>query len=769
MTPNRKQEKPASGKKSVRADQIVVFGVVQGVGFRPFIFRKAKELGLKGWVQNAGFGVAIHIEGKDESADAFLTSLKKAPPPLVQIERIDRKPSSVKGFRGFTIRKTREGESFVFISPDISTCQECHEEIRNPGERRYVYPFTNCTNCGPRYTIVHSLPYDRPQTTMAGFPMCLDCSREYNDPRDRRHHAQPIACPVCGPRVTLKKGGSRRIIQGGIPEAARLIKKGNILAVKGLGGFHLVCDPFSPRAVTRLRSIKARRVKPLALMARNIGVVKRFAEIDAAEKQLLLGPRRPIVLLKKKNDLPLIAPYLDEMGFMLPYTPLHYLLLQDIELIVATSSNSKDAPIMKDEEEGIRDLCDFILTHDRPIAMRADDSVVKIVAGEPLFVRRARGFVPYPQSVPEDLRSNSPLLALGGELKATVSVYKKGYVVTSQFLGDLDDYRNVGYFEETVRHLQHLFDIKPEAVISDLHPDFRTTRFAEKMGIPHFQVQHHFAHILAPMLEHGYPTGKKVLGVAFDGYGYGDDGTAWGGEFLLADYHDYKRMAYFTPVPLPGGDLAARQPWRMALAYLYTCFGSIMPNLPALENIDAGKRDMILQMIEKGIRSPLTSSCGRLFDAVSYLLGTSPQAMEFEAEAAMRLEAAADPGILDSYPYSISKDGPPYVISFSPLFEQMLKDLEHRESVSRISGRFHNTLVAVIKHLALLARKKYGIDTVVLGGGVFLNIKLLEKTMEMLKRNRFRILKPRLYSPNDESLSLGQIAFGLQRLKGSED
>ncbi len=757
---------PRTYKKAEgRAIRVIVFGVVQGVGFRPFIFREAQRFGLKGWVKNAGFGVEIHLESeRSDSLDAFLDSLRTKPPPLARIEKIETAPAKPTGCTGFGIRRTRKGGSFVFISPDISTCPDCLEEIGTPGERRFRYPFTNCTNCGPRYTIVRSLPYDRPQTTMADFPMCPDCLREYNDPFDRRHHAQPIACPTCGPRVTLREARSGRVIPKGLAEASKLIRRGKILAVKGLGGFHLVCDPANARAVGRLRKIKARKTKPLALMASDVRTVERYAIIGAGEKAMLLDARRPIVLLRKRRDIPLIAPGLDEMGFMLAYTPLHHLLLEGLGLIVATSSNSKDAPIMKDEEEGIRGLADFILTHDRPIAMRADDSVMKIAGGEPLFVRRARGFVPYPQPVPEGIRSNRTLLALGGELKATVSVYKNGYVVTSQFLGDLDDYRNVGYFEETVRHLRHLFDIDPDAVVTDLHPDFRTTRIAEKMGIPHFRVQHHFAHVLAPLLEHGIGPGTTVLGVAFDGYGYGEDGEAWGGEFLLADYRRYERLARLRPVPLPGGDLAAGEPWRMLLAYLTDAYGPDIPEVGPLLAIPEPKRRTVLEMIRRGVRSPLTSSCGRLFDAVSYLCGLAPRKIEYEAEAAMALEAAARDSTRASYPFSIVETERPAEISFGPTFRAIVGDLRSGRPVSIISAKFHNTLASAISRTAAKARKGHGTETVVLVGGVFLNRRLLEQTTRLLEKDGFRVLRPKLYSPSDESLSLGQIAYGLAHL-----
>jgi hydrogenase maturation protein HypF len=770
---------PRTAKGRRRAARLTVFGVVQGVGFRPYVYRLARGLGLDGWVANAGSGVEIHIEGPAAVVrDEFPAALRRRLPPLAVIERLDVAPAPVSNAAGFEIRKTRRSRGFVFISPDIATCDDCVEEIETPGGRRYRYAFTNCTNCGPRYTIVRGLPYDRPRTTMAGFPMCPDCRREYEDPLDRRHHAQPIACPACGPRLTLRDARTGRKIRGGIPEAAALIRAGKILAVKGLGGFHLVCDPHDRKAVARLRRAKQRRTKPLALMARDLDVVGRFAAPTPDERRMLLSPRRPIVLLAKTADIPLIAPGLDETGVMMPYTPLHRLLLQDLGLVVATSSNPKDAPIIKDENEdaGLRKLCDAVLTHDRPIAMRADDSVVKVVSGRPLFVRRARGYVPYPQAVPGELRSDRALVALGGELKDTISLYKDGYVVTSQFLGDLDDYRNFGYFEETLGHLLRLFDAKPAAVVTDLHPDFRTTRYAAGMGLPHYRVQHHFAHVLAPLLEHGHVPKRPVLGVALDGYGYGEDGTAWGGEFLLADYRGFERFARLEPVALPGGDMAAREPWRMAVAYLERAYGRGapgrsgrpgLPDLPALAKIGRRRVAAVLSMVRGGVRSPLASSCGRLFDAVSFLAGASPERLEFEAEAAMRLEALAEKGYRGVYPVSIADAAPgrPAEVSFAPLVRAVVRDLGKGTPAAVVAARFHDSLSRTIVRVAERARRVRGTTEVALAGGVFLNRRLVERTEKRLAAKGFRVFRPLAYSPNDESLSLGQIAWGLAKLR----
>jgi hydrogenase maturation protein HypF len=502
-------------------------------------------------------------------------------------------------------------------------------------------------------------------------------------------------------------------------------------------------------------------------MARDLAAAEKLARVGPAERDLLLSPRRPIVLLRKRRDIPLIAPGLDEVGVMLPYTPLHRLLLEEIGLVVATSSNAKDAPIIKDESEGVRALCDAVLTHDRPIAMRADDSVVKAVRGRPVFVRRARGYVPAPQPVPAALRAERDLVALGGELKVTVSLYKKGYVVTSQFLGDLDDYRNAGYFEETLAHLLRLFDARPAAVVTDLHPDFRTTRFAARMGLPHYRVQHHHAHVLAPLLEHGLVPRRRVLGVALDGYGYGSDGTAWGGEFLLADYDGFERFARFEAVPLPGGDLAAREPWRMALAWLDRAFGEDIPDVKALRRIGRARREAVLRLARSGLRSPLASSCGRLFDAVSFLAGTAPERMEFEAEAAMRLEAAADRADRGSYRTELLDRGPgrPLEVSLAPLVRGLARDLGRGVPVPVVAAKFHDALAKAIVRVAERSRQAHGTEEVALAGGVFLNRRLLSSAERRLESAGFRVLRPVAYSPNDESLSLGQIAWGLARLR----
>jgi len=753
---------------SQKAYRLLVRGTVQGVGFRPFIFRLATSLGFSGYVKNIGQGVEIHLEAEQADFEAFLRGLRSEAPPLARIESVDYQEAQPLGLKSFLIEHSSQEESFVFIAPDIATCEECLKEIEKPEERRYRYPFTNCTNCGPRYTIVKGLPYDREKTTMARFKMCPECQREYEDPRDRRYHAQPIACPRCGPQIVLIESRTGKTISESLDEAIKLIKKGKIIAIKGLGGFHLVGDATNPRAVTRLRKIKQRKTKPLALMAKNLETIKMYARLNAEEKKWLISSRRPILLLTKKRDLAGISPGIDTFGLMLPYTPLHYLITREIPLIIATSSNRKDAPIIKDRDEIKPELCDFILNHNREIAMRADDSVMKVVNGRPLFFRRARGFVPFPQPVPESLKAEKQILAVGGELKNTISIYKNGYIITSQFLGDLDDYENFDYFQETLSHLKKLFSFSPEIVVSDLHPDFRSTRFARRLGIPHLQIQHHFAHTLAPLIEHQIQPRERVLGVSFDGFGLGQDGQAWGGEFLLAEYSDYVRYAHFDYVPLPGGDMAAKEPWRMALVYLRKAFGPNIPVLKPLKQIPRIKQKSIWQMMESGLNSPLTSSAGRLFDAVSFLCGLAPCRIEYEAEAPSLLEAAAarcQEKIKKGYHFSLLNKSLPYKLDFRETIQEIVSDLKKEVKPEIIALKFHLTLVQSIVEVAEQARKEEGLKRIVLTGGVFLNRLLTEKTERLLQKKGFSVLRPTFYSPNDESISLGQIAYVLNRLK----
>ena len=748
---------------TMQSSKITVCGTVQGVGFRPFVFRLAKQFDLAGYVKNTGTGVEIVIEDHGSlPITEFLKRLQSEKPPLVSIDRIKVIEVPSLGLNNFQIESSTDEESFVFIAPDIATCPDCTEELLNPNDRRYLYPFINCTNCGPRYTIIETLPYDRPKTTMKIFEMCNECKKEYENPLNRRFHAEPIACPKCGPQIQIVDSKKRETITGGIDIAADFIKAGKIVALKGIGGFHLLCDPHNILAVKRLRKAKYRRRKPFALMAKDIETVSRYAHIDYAERDLLLSPRRPIVLLTRKfNKLPdPIAPFMNNIGIMLPYTPLHTILLDKLEIVVATSANHRDSPILKVEDEGVYDLCDLVVTHNRPINMRCDDSVLKVINEKPLFLRRARGYVPESLEVPDFLKVKGQILAVGAELKNTISIYKDGFIITSQYTGDIKDYRNFKYFLEVISHFGQLFTFNPNYVALDLHPDFQSTRYGETLKIPHIQVQHHFAHVLACMLEHNVNPDEKVLGVSLDGMGLGDDGKIWGGEFLLADYLSYKRIAHLKSLPQPGGDLAVKEPFRMAISYFLDAFGERLPTFDALQNIDRSKIKTIVNAIKGQVNSPLTSSCGRLFDAVAAILGVAPLQAEFESEAPMRLEAVADPQVEESYNFNFNNSE----IDLSPMVKQIVSEINHYD-VSYIAGKFHNTLARIIFEVAVFSHSHFSTSTVALCGGVFLNGLLLKKTEDILLKNNFRVLRPIKFSPNDESISLGQLAHTLAKLK----
>jgi hydrogenase maturation protein HypF len=748
---------------TMQSSKITVRGTVQGVGFRPFVFRLAKQFGLAGYVKNTGTGVEIVLEDHGSlPITEFLRRLQSEKPPLVSIDHIKVAESSSIGFDNFGIESSSQEECFVFIAPDIATCPDCAAELLNPSDRRYLYPFINCTNCGPRYTIIETLPYDRTKTTMKTFEMCGECKKEYENPIDRRFHAEPIGCPKCGPQIKIVDSKTREIIIGGIDIVADFIKTGKIVALKGIGGFHLLCDPHNISAVKKLREVKCRSRKPFALMAKDIETILSHAHVNYSEREFLLSPRRPIVLLKQKsNTLPdSVAPFMNNVGIMLPYTPLHTILLNKLEIVVATSANHRDSPILKVEEEGVYDLCDLVVTHNRPINMRCDDSVLEVINEKPLFLRRARGYVPESFEVPDFLKVKEQILALGGELKNTISIYKDGFIITSQYTGDLKDYRNFKYFREVISHFEQLFTFKPDFVVSDLHPDFQSTRYAETLKISHIKVQHHFAHVLACMLEYNVNPDEKVLGVSLDGMGLGDDRKVWGGEFLLANYLSYKRIAHLKTLPQPGGDLVVKEPFRMSISYLLDTFGETFPTIDTFQNIDQSKIKTIVNAIKAGVNSPLTSSCGRLFDAVAAILGVAPLQVEFEGEAPMRLEAIADPYIEESYDFNFNNSE----IGLSPMIRQIISEINHND-VSHIAGKFHNTLAKVICKAALISRSHFSVRTVVLCGGVFLNGLLLKKTEDMLSKNNFRVLRPVKFSPNDESISLGQLAHTLAKLK----
>jgi len=744
----------------MNALSINVRGTVQGVGFRPFVYRIATEAGLHGFVRNTPAGVEIRVEGEN-GLRSFLDRLRRELPPLARIDDMRVRKVRPLFLSGFRIDTTRDGGSTVFAPADLFMCDACRAELQDPKDRRYRYPFINCTNCGPRYTLLLGLPYDREKTTMRVFPMCPDCQTEYESPSSRRFHAEPNACPTCGPVITfvdfslpaqqppphplLGKEGATEI-----EKTVASIREGRIVALKSLGGFHLVCDPFQPAAVARLRELKRRARKPLALMARDATVIEKLAYVSAAELDMLASPQRPVVLLRKKKEIDGLSPGLDTYGIMLPYTPLHSLLVQEIPLVVATSANERESPILKDEGEEVTNLADCMLTHNRPIANRCDDSVVRVCRGGPLFLRRARGYVPDPLWLP-DIREQKSIIALGAEMKNTVTLLKDGYLITSQYLGDMEDARNLAYMDEALERFRELFSADPALVCCDLHPRFTTTRLAERTGKPLIRVQHHIAHVFAVMAEHGLDPRGSYLGVAFDGLGYGEDGCIWGGEFFALNDGTPQQRWHFRYVPQPGGDLAAREPWRMAMSYLRDATGEI-PRVGVLQNIPEAKSRAVARALEVGINAPLTSSVGRLFDAVAALVGVAPDTMDYEAEAPMRLECAVEPSEQGVYSFSIAGEE----IDVREMIREILRS---GEPPGVVAAKFHNTVASITAGLAEVCRERYGISSVLLSGGVFLNAALLERTLTMVEQKGFTVRYPRRFSPGDEAISVGQALY----------
>ncbi|MFA5802987.1 MAG: carbamoyltransferase HypF, partial [Thermoleophilia bacterium] len=626
--------------------RLLVKGVVQGVGFRPFVYQLAHKHGLAGFVLNTGEGVEIEVEGELKDLEAFRYGIKHSAPPRAAVDSISPRIMHVQGDSEFVIKPSLEKpDLFQLVSPDIATCDECAAELFDPADRRFRYPFTNCTNCGPRFTIIEDMPYDRPKTTMNKFIMCPQCQAEYDNPNNRRFHAQPNACPVCGPKLTFVKGEGEQAIE----QAIAMLKEGKIVAVKGLGGFQLACDAENENAVGRLRTRKRRYGKPLAVMMANLEEVEEFCEVHATERDLLMSPERPIVLLKQKPKNTLassIAPNNNYLGVMLPYTPLHHLLMYDSGLVlVMTSGNLSEEPIAAENEEGIRRLehiADGYLLHDRDIYSRYDDPVVRVVDRHVVMVRRARGYAPYPVHLP--FKAKKEILAVGGELKSTFCLLKDAYAFVSQHLGDLENMETFEHFENTLELYEQLFRVKPEIIACDMHPEYFSTKFAHSLGIePLVEVQHHHAHIVSCMVENH--VRDKVIGVAFDGTGYGTDGTIWGGEFLIADWKGFTRAAHLRPFRLPGGDVAVEKPYRTAFSYLYTIFGDEYEklDLPFKKRLDPVETEIMKKQVKKGLLSPMTSSAGRLFDAVSALIGVRDE-IEFEGQAAIDLEMQSDEG-----------------------------------------------------------------------------------------------------------------------------
>ena len=750
---------------------IEITGIVQGVGFRPYIYRLAVESNLAGFITNTAAGVSIEVEGPKEAVERFLARLPQEAPPLARITNLvvtERPPNHDQGFR---ILPSRSGEErHVLISPDVATCKDCLDELFSPTDRRFRYPFINCTNCGPRYSIVHDIPYDRAKTSMAVFPMCPDCQREYDDPLNRRFLAQPNACWNCGPRLELWDSEGRPLAcPDPAARAAELLAAGEIVAVKGLGGFHLAVDAMQEASVARMRERKRRVDKPFAVMAANPECLEEFCHLYEVSRALLLSPEHPIVLLRKKLPERLaaaVAPFNRDLGVFLPYTPLHHLLFagQRFTALVMTSGNISEEPIAIDNLEAsrrLRGLADYFLVHNRSILVRSDDSVVRVEGQRPRQVRRSRGYVPAPVFLQEEL---PPVLAVGGELKDTICLTRGREAFLSQHIGDLENLESYKFFESTVAGLERILEIEPKLLAYDLHPDYFSTRWAlAQEGLERVGVQHHHAHIASCMAENHLEG--RVIGFALDGTGYGLDGNIWGGEVLVAEYGEFQRLAHLDYVRMPGGAAAIAEPRRMAVSYLFHHFGRDFWGLdvPFMGRLDRSRTETLLRLIESGAHSPLTSSCGRLFDAVAALAGIREQ-VNYEAQAAIELEAALEEGSGEKgFPCAIRGEGDGWVIDTRPMFLALIEDLREGVPTGRISFRFHLGFVDVLARTAELVRGRTGLERVCLSGGSFQNCFLLEHLRERLEAVAFQVFTHAAVPCGDGGLSLGQALVAAHR------
>lgn len=744
--------------------KVNIQGVVQGVGFRPFVYRLANELGLTGWVVNSAQGVWIEAEGAEGPLRYFLKRLESDKPPHAFIQTLSTEFLPANGYTTFEIRHSdSEGEKTALILPDLATCPDCLRELFDPNDRRYLYPFTNCTHCGPRFSIIEALPYDRPNTTMKHFDMCPDCRAEYENPADRRFHAQPNACPECGPRLELwdKSGNVLAEKQAALLMTVNAIREGQVVAIKGLGGFHLVVDARNENAVRMLRERKHRPSKPLALMYPTLAHIQFDCEVSELEEKLLTASEAPIVLLRNKESgqiAPSVAPRNHYLGVMLPYTPLHHILMRELNFpIVATSGNLSDEPICIDEHEALDRLskvAEVFLVHNRPIHRHVDDSIVRVMSGRKQIVRRARGYAPLPILLEKSL---PVILGVGAHLKNTVAVSSRNQVFISQHIGDLETAESFNAFQQVIRDFQTLYALQPQAVACDMHPDYLSTQFARTINLPVISVQHHYAHVLGCMTEHGL-TGT-ALGISWDGTGYGMDGTVWGGEFLRITEKAFERVAYLRLFGLPGGDKAVKEPRRSALGLLYEMYGDALfdrEDLAPVKAFTPQESGILRSMLAKGINTPRASSAGRLFDAVAAILGVC-QHVSFEGEAAVELEfAAAKAQTGESYEFSITGS----VLDWRPMIEDILADIQRQEPIEVISARFHNTLVEMMINIT----QQIGETTVVLSGGCFQNKYLSERAVQRLQEANFHPYWHHRIPPNDGGIALGQIIAASKEL-----
>jgi hydrogenase maturation protein HypF len=746
-----------------------VEGAVQGVGFRPYVFRLASEHRLAGWVLNDERGVLLEVEGQPDAVAAFLARLVPDAPPLAGVERVTPEDLAPTGEAGFAIVESeRGGEPDAPVSPDAAVCADCLRELFDPADRRHRYPFINCTNCGPRFTIVRGVPYDRPLTTMAGFSMCPACQAEYHDPGDRRFHAQPNACPDCGPSLRLVTARGRVLdVRDPLKAAVQALEDGLVLAVKGIGGYHLACRADEQQAVAALRARKRREDRPFALMAPDLDTARELVELTGAEEELLCGRERPIVIARRQPGAvvaPAVAPRSPELGVMLPYSPLHHLLLRDGgRPLVMTSGNVSDEPIAYDDQDAVARLgriADVLLTHDRPIETRTDDSVLRSLAARsaPLMLRRSRGYVPSDLTLPLEA---PPLLACGAELKNTFCLARGSRAWVSHHIGDLKNWETLRSFREGVAHFERLFAVEPALVAHDLHPDYLSTREAlEREGVQTVGVQHHHAHLAACLAEHG--ENGPVVGAIYDGTGYGLDETVWGGEVLAGGLADFERAGGLWPVRMPGGERAIAEPWRMACAWLQAAGANVPPALSA--RVDRGTWERVAELARTGVASPTTSSMGRLFDAVAALCGVRVR-VSYEGQAAAELEALSDPAERDAYPMPLEapEPGAPLVLDARATVAALVEDLSAGTTPARAGARFHNAVADATTAACFRVAAGRALDAVVLSGGVFQNRLLLEGTTERLAGAGLRVLVPERLPPNDGGISYGQAAVAAAR------
>ncbi|WP_036477898.1 carbamoyltransferase HypF [Myxosarcina sp. GI1] len=756
-------------------------GAVQGVGFRPFIYRLATELRLTGWVNNSSEGVAVEIEGERSQLKTFLARLKSQSPPLSNIQNVVSSQHTPIGYQEFTIKSSSMGAKTASILPDLATCAECRQEIFDPTNYRYRYPFINCTNCGSRFSIIRALPYDRSNTTMQQFAMCDRCLAEYQNPSNRRFHAQPNACPECGPHLELwdRQGNTLATHHEALLATAEAIRQGKIMAIKGLGGFHLVVDAANETAVQKLRDRKHRPYKPLALMYPNLERIKTDCHVSFLEEKLLLSPKAPIVLLKKHNyACEWVAPHNSYLGVMLPYTPLHHLLMNELDFpIVATSGNFSGEPICIDNREALIKLeriADLFLVHNRPIVRPVDDSIVRVVGGREQILRRARGYAPlpiFPSPISIDVEQNKQLLAVGGYLKNAIAFTKDNRLFLSQYIGDLETLATYERFQQTINDFQSLYELKPTQVICDRHPHYLSTNYAQKLNIPVSSVQHHYAHVLSCMVDNGLDLNEPVLGVAWDGTGYGLDGTIWGGEFLSITDTGFKRVACLRTFRLPGGERAIKEPTRIAIALLYEIFGDFLFTntncfnyLPWFKALTEGELKNFRTVLDKNINVPITSSMGRLFDGMAAILSICQQ-VSYEGQAAIELESAiADLNTEETYSFELIQPAKPtsdcsIIIDWKPIVRGILIDVANKRAKSKISAKFHNTLVEMIIAVAKQVKQKQ----ILLTGGCWQNKYLTERAIARLKQEDFIPYWHHGIPCNDGGIAVGQIAASLRR------